>query len=452
MALWNTDTIRDVAESVGIADLNEDVAKNLSMDVEYRLHQVLQEALKFMRHSKRTTLGTSDITHALRVLNVEPLYGYESTKPLKFCEASLGHAKPIFYVEDDEVDFEKLINAPLPKVPREVTFTAHWLAIEGVQPAIPQNPTPMEAARLSETTPKGSNSTSLAATAGNSENVAVKPLVKHILSKELQLYFERVCTAVLDEHNEALRTAGLSSLRNDPGLHQLLPYFLQFIAEKVTHTLRNLFVLGQMMELAHALLENESLFIEPYIASIVPPILTCLVGRRLGNNPSSPDHYQLRDFAASLIKLICKRFGDTSHTLRPRLTRTCLKHFLDPAKPFGTHYGALNGLAAIGGKEAVRALVVPNLELYDKILKNAMEEGGAKEKDAQILVSAILNVLKLLETEEGANGFGPGVNGKMQMNEETKARLMKKVGEVVGGRIWAEGKEKTVLAVLGANV
>ena len=34
----------------------------------------------------------------------------------------------------------KLINAPLPRVPREVAFTAHWLAVEGVQPSIAQNP------------------------------------------------------------------------------------------------------------------------------------------------------------------------------------------------------------------------------------------------------------------------------------------------------------------------
>lgn len=123
MPLWNSDTIKDVSESVGIINLGDDLASELAQDVEYRIHQVVQEALKFMRHSKRTTLVTTDISNALRVLNIEPLYGYASTRPLRFGEASLGQAQPIFYVEDDEVDFEKLINAPLPKVPREVSFT-----------------------------------------------------------------------------------------------------------------------------------------------------------------------------------------------------------------------------------------------------------------------------------------------------------------------------------------
>ena len=97
------------------------------------------------------------------------------------------------------------------------------------------------------------------------DNVAVKPLVKHVLSKELQLYFDKVCSALLDEADEESRVAALASLRSDPGLHQLVPYFVQFISEKVTHTLKNLFVLTQMMQLTSAMLDNKYLYIDPYV-------------------------------------------------------------------------------------------------------------------------------------------------------------------------------------------
>jgi transcription initiation factor TFIID subunit 6 len=98
------------------------------------------------------------------------------------------------------------------------------------------------------------------------QNTTVKPLVKHILSKELQLYFEKVCSAFLDQTSEEYRTSAYSSLREDPGLHQLVPYFVQFISEKVTHSLNNIFVLTQVMRLAEAMIQNQSLYIDPYVS------------------------------------------------------------------------------------------------------------------------------------------------------------------------------------------
>ncbi|EXJ92110.1 transcription initiation factor TFIID subunit 6 [Capronia epimyces CBS 606.96] len=430
MTLWGQDTVKDVAESVGIVHLNKEVSQALSRDIEYRISQVLQEALKFMKHAKRTILWTQDISQALRVLDVEPLYGYETTRPLKYGEASLGPGQPLFYVEDEEMDFEKLINAPLPKVPREVSFTAHWLAVEGVQPSIPQNPTSNESRNL-ELLPKGPNANPALAAMTGADTTTTKPQVKHILSKELQLYFEKVCASVLDETQPEYRTAGLASLKDDPGLHQLLPYFVQFVAEKVTHNLKDLFVLTQMMLVIDALTRNSTLNLTPYVASLVPPVLTCLIGRTLGSGIGSLDHYELRDLAASLLGHLCHKYSKYSHNLKPRLARSLLKTFLDPTKPLGSHYGAILGLKAIGGAEVVRQLIIPNLKAFGELLDDDLQDSSVKKAEAEKVVSAILNALGTLVDDEI-----PMMNGHSEESaNELRTKLVDTIGPVIGSRI-----------------
>ncbi|RFU30709.1 hypothetical protein B7463_g5598, partial [Scytalidium lignicola] len=452
--VWNPDNVRDVAESVGISSLNEEAVRALSQDVEYRIGQVIVEAMRFMHQAKRTVLGTQDITQALRVLDVEPLYGYESTRPLRFGEASLGPGQPLFYIEDEEVDFEKLINAPLPKVPRDMTFTAHWLAVEGVQPSIPQNPTTAEA-RANELVPKGPGANpALAALAGN-DNVTFKPLVKHVVSKELILFFDKIRGAILDEDPDpevtALRESALESVRSDPGLHQLVPYFIQFVAEKVTHSLNNLFVLRQMMELTAAMIANTSLFIDPYVASLIPPVLTCIIGHKLGAG-AGPDHlrdlYQLRDFSISLVGQIAKKYAHSNRELRPRLVRTFLKTFLDPSKPPGEQYGALSGVAIVGGPEAVRTLILPYLKEFEYILLKHQNERGENDEEVRLLIAAIIKAIKGMV--DSSHLLTNGASG----NADDKAALEEYLGTVIGSRVAALGNShlnKTILESAGKN-
>lgn len=42
------------------------------------------------------------------------------------------------------------------------------------------------------------------------------------------------------------------------------------------------------------------------------------------------------------------RFGHAYHNLQLRVTRTLLQAFLDPTKAMTQHYGAIQGLAALG--------------------------------------------------------------------------------------------------------
>ena len=296
--------------------------------------------------------------------------------------------------------------------------------------------------------PKGAGAhPHLGALSGTTDgSVAARPLVKHILAKELQLYFERVCSGLLDEANDEFRQAALSSVAHDPSLQQLVPYFVQFVAEKVTHGLKSLFVLHRALDLTAALLENETVFLDPYVASLVPPVLTCLISPRLGSSSNPLEHYPLRSLAASLLGRIAKRYAKSSHTLKPRLARTCLKHFLDPKRPFAVHYGALLGLRAVAGREGVRTLVVPNLREYGKLLQEALDGGAPVDKDAEMALGAVLGSLKGLEEDGGPliNGYASGDVG------DHKGKLELKVGPLIAGRILKEGNPQLVQAVLEA--
>jgi transcription initiation factor TFIID subunit 6 len=177
---------------------------------------------------------------------------------------------------------------------------------------------------------------------------------------------------------------------------------------------------------------------------MIPPVLTCLIGRTLGTGIGALDHYDLRDLSASLLGHLCNRYSQYSHNLKPRLARSCLKTFLDPKKPYGSHYGAILGLKAIGGAEVVRQLILPNIKAYGDILEEDIQEGSVKKAEAERVMTAILNALGTLVDDDV-----PMMNGH---SEESAAnmrnKLVDKLGEVVGGRVADSGYMKLAKAVL----
>ncbi|TYH21088.1 hypothetical protein ES288_A04G015000v1 [Gossypium darwinii] len=323
------EAIEVIAQSIGITNLSPDVALALAPDVEYRVREIMQEAIKCMRHSRRTVLTTDDVDSALNLRNVEPICGFASRDALRFKKAA-GH-KDLFYIDDKDVEFKEVLESPLPKAPLDTSVTSHWLAIEGIQPAIPENasieaPSDGKKAEYKE----------------DGLSVDVKLPIKHVLSRELQ----------------------------------------------VARNLNNFPLMFALMRVARSLLQNEHLHIEPYLHQLMPSIITCLVAKRLGNK-FTENHWELRNFAAKLVASICKRFGHVYHNLQPRVTRTLLHAFLDPTKTFPQHYGAIQGLAALG-PSVVRLLILPNLEAYLQLL-----EPEIKRHEAWCVYGALLRAAGL---------------------------------------------------------
>ncbi|KAI9023312.1 transcription initiation factor TFIID subunit 6 [Hyaloraphidium curvatum] len=352
--------IRSAADALGInlaagaasAAPGDSPLHVLRGDLEYRLKELVNDAHKFMRHSRRKRLTAADINNALRMRNAEPLYGFGAPSvepPAAVAEGKEG--EQVYRVQDEEINLDDLINTPLPAVPLDVVYTAHWLAVEGVQPAIPQNPSP---ARPSEKAPE-------------------VPLVKHVLSRSLMVYHDKMTAALLGD-DPTLKNEAFKHLASDTGITELAPYLVSMVGEKVTSGIGNLDLLWRMMKLVESLLDNPEIDLEPYIHQLMPTVLTCLVGKRL--SPPEEDHWALRRHAAKLAARICRDYGGKYASLQPRTTKTLLRAFLDIQKPRPTHYGAVIGLGELG-KEAVRLLVLPNLPVYAVGLRETLPDPAA---------------------------------------------------------------------------
>lgn len=323
-----------------------------------------------MLHARRQKMTLEDVNMALQARHVEPLYGYDPTEPLNY---RLVPNSTIHYVPSEEIDLETFLQEPLPKAPAPMSLTSHWLAVEGIQPAIPENPTRPERSVLGEPLAAAAAnglvhpSQMAAGVRGPTDDVDLKGPVRHVLSRELQLYYDTLIHDLTEANDINKTEAALLAIETDAGLQNLLPYMVQFIADSVPRHLRSLSRLHVLMQMVRAMLVNKHLFLEPYLHQLLPPILTCLLGKRLCEDPATEPHWSVRLDAADMLAFICRTYGAAYHTIVPRVTRTLAKTLSDPAKPLTSHYGAIVGLTALG-PATVESVVLPVLADYARAL------------------------------------------------------------------------------------
>jgi hypothetical protein len=133
----NAAWIHDVAKCNGITDrLNPNLINKLIQDVEAQTRVLVIHAQSFQRRSKRQSLTIEDVNHALELNNQEHIYGLShSTESMTTL-----HQISIPNISTEILLQNYIENKSFPLIPLQPQCNLHWLAVEGKQPFISENP------------------------------------------------------------------------------------------------------------------------------------------------------------------------------------------------------------------------------------------------------------------------------------------------------------------------
>ncbi|CAI5536133.1 unnamed protein product [Closterium sp. Naga37s-1] len=161
MSVVPRESVQVAAHSIGIASLGDDVAAALAPDVEYRMREIIQARAECGRMGRgwaghgwgrREYDGAGagragaplspPLTSrpALSLRNVEPLFGLAAADSVRFRRA-VGHSDVVF-LHDPTLPLSQVVEARVPCAPADVSVAPHWLAVDGTQPATPENAPP----------------------------------------------------------------------------------------------------------------------------------------------------------------------------------------------------------------------------------------------------------------------------------------------------------------------
>ena len=374
--MW--DFVVCIAErDLGISQITTEATADVAHEAELRLRLILQDATKFMAHSKRKCLKVRDIQSVIQMTNCDAIYG-----PLQ------GHGHGILYellseggIKRQWDEEEKTISRDKnmfefpeegPTLPIDGTMLrAHWLAIDGVKPRISQNKFKVGL--------KGSI---------GGERMQQPAFLRQSMFAEMHTLLTYTQHA-LENRDEAYCKIVGECLSKECFTAEVTPHLTKLIFHAVTKKNSTARDIRCSLHLLDALLNNKTVRIVHYLHQVLPSLVTCLVKKSVGRD-AREEHWDLRLKAARTMKRICSSWIgreypniELSYVEQLGKALTCGKDVC------GTQHGALIGLFLLEGN-FINEKTSQNISKILDIVICSWRSSGAVDRSKAARVYAII--------------------------------------------------------------
>jgi transcription initiation factor TFIID subunit 6 len=331
----------------------------------------------------RRRLHAADVNMALQLMNAEQLYATNVVFPNNNkAKSDANNHQRVQLKEFLQYETERM-----PMGPSEVGIRMHWLAVDGKQPLIPQNPwTTATSSNNNETAMIASVPAGLAPTPNETQSlnetsstttgpVQVQRLQSSLLSEELLLYYIRLTTSMerggATAADRQEQDVILASLSQDSGLQELVPFVVRYAQQEIyRHLKHQMDHCRTLIRLISALLLNKQLHLELHLHELLPALMTCVVTKHA--DPTT-DHWVLRREAATVLIHVCQLYAQDYVTLKARVLKALVEAATPTNESLASRYGGMIAISLFGAK-AIDAFLLPTLLQSWRDWEVAMQE------------------------------------------------------------------------------
>lgn len=387
-----------ISDKLGVN--TEFVTENIRINTDIFLNHIIQDAKKFMKHSRRNNLTDDDIDRAL-ILHGRKNYlspRYNSNQVLESSRQLKSNKNKIEFLEDKTVDLTSFVKfglTKLPPVPTYPTMNIHWLAVNGVQTETPENP------KISKISTE-------------KEIISLTKSVSKNVSEELQEYFSKVVEHIVDNNIEYCSHI-FKAIQYDDSITAILPYLVQLSVANVKFGLKikkRTNAIAISLQLLRSISRNKTFPAPTLLLHMLPSLLSCVVNRKVS--------YEDKLFAARILTEFVNRFKLQVMDLQPRIIKT-LTGVLSSSKPqhLLSYTGAVLGLSSLGVIVTTK-YILPKAEF---LLEEAKNRKKAKQNDKDIIIQEVIRAVSTVINKN-----------KCDFDEETNKTICKiqnLVGEIL---------------------